>query len=264
MRPFTPCARQLSSCSRPWVIQALRSLTTSTPHTASAPSDDNPSTASSAAPLTPFPPDPSSPHHSLSTFLTYATTTGLSPSTSVYTGTHFEYTVLYSLRRLGFHLVRCGGRSDAGIDLVGTWLPALPIPSPPRIKVLVQCKALAAGITPAAVREMEGMGAGAPKGWRGEGVLRLMVAGRAATKGVREAMGRSPGAMGFGMIKGGKIEQLVWNRKVEQLGLEEAGVGLRFWEEGEKRGKEVVLIWRGEVIESLDEGSQRWIESNMY
>jgi hypothetical protein len=45
------------------------------------------------------------------------------PTTStVYIGTHYEYTVHAALARLGMRLTRVGGRADAGIDLLGQWL----------------------------------------------------------------------------------------------------------------------------------------------
>ena len=103
---------------------------------------------------------PPTPHDSLATFLTYASKTGLSPSTTTFVGTHYEYIAHAALRRLGIDLVRTGGRADKGIDLLGYWyLPGLPERWP--LRVLVQCKALKKKASPNVVRELEGAFAGA-------------------------------------------------------------------------------------------------------
>lgn len=144
-------------------------------------------------------------------------------------------------------LKRVGGRSDHGIDLLGTW--ALPSSSHP-LKVLVQCKALANKISPAQARELEGSFVGAPPGWRGDGVLALLVAPLSATKGVREALGRSRWPMGYvACSPEGRIMQMLWNRRAEEEGLEGVGVGLKYGG-GDATQKEVYLTWKGEPIQS--------------
>jgi hypothetical protein len=105
-------------------------------------------------------------------------------------------------------LRRVGGASDYGIDLLGTWsLPSLPQP----LKVIVQCKAYAKTAGPSVTRELEGAFVGAPVGWQGKGVLGLIVTTKAATKGAREALGRSRLPMGYIFCsKDGKIQQMHW------------------------------------------------------
>ncbi|KAI5814250.1 hypothetical protein BZA77DRAFT_319389 [Pyronema omphalodes] len=71
--------------------------------------------------------DPVTPlHHDIPSFQRYARAVGLTADKTVYVGTMFEYTVLSRLSRLGMSLTRCGGRSDRGIDLRGTWTPPVP------------------------------------------------------------------------------------------------------------------------------------------
>lgn len=169
-----------------------------------------------------YPNSPSSNHNDLPTFLDYASRIDLDPKSTTYVGTHYEYTVGSSLERFGISLKRIGGRSDYGIDLLGTW--ETPSSSEP-LKVLVQCKALARKAGPNLIRELEGTFVGAPLGWRGEGVIALLVTQKPATKGVRESLGRSRWPMGFIMCSGeGKVSQMLWNRRAEEEGLLGMGV----------------------------------------
>ncbi|MCJ1474453.1 hypothetical protein MMC13_003111 [Lambiella insularis] len=192
------------------------------------------------------------PHTSLASFIAYANETHLSTSSTVYVGTYYEYLCAEALHRLGFTLTRTGGRSDAGIDLLGSWeLPDLSAPLP----CIVQCKNLQAKAGPNLVRELEGAFAGAPAGWRGENVVGVLCTGREATKGVQD--------VGEGV---GRVRQLLWNQKVGALGAEGVGVGIRYssrgdlnFEVGEIDG-EVVLTWKGEVWQpdghhGIDSGS---------
>lgn len=191
-------------------------------------------------------PDSQSPHHnSLSSFLEYTSRTGLDTKSTTYQGTHYEYTVQASLARLGLSLKRIGGRSDYGIDLLGVW----PLPSGAApLKVLVQCKAFKEKLSPALARELEGAFVGAPSGWRGSGVLGLLVSQKSATKGVREAMGRSRWPMGYVLVTPeGKVLQMLWNQRAEVEGLEGVGVGLKYGG-GEVGEREVVLTWKGETF----------------
>ena len=191
-------------------------------------------------------PDSQSPnHHDLPSFLEYASRTEMDPKSTTYVGTHYEYTVENALERLGMSLKRIGGKSDYGIDLLGTW----PVPSAPQpLKVLIQCKAFARKIEPSQARELEGAFVGAPTGWRGSGVLGLLVSQKSATKGVREALGRSRWPMGYVLCEtDGKILQMLWNRRADQEGLEGIDVSLKY-AGGDKTEKEVVLMWKGDPI----------------
>lgn len=214
--------------------------------------------------------DPSS-HHDLASFLTYARQAPLSPASTLYVGTHYEYTVLHALARLGFTLRRTGGAHDRGVDLRGLWcLPQLP---PGKgLDVVVQCKALKKKLSPAVVRELEGtagMGSGAARaaggrqeegeagGYGGEmaGRMAVLATPHAATKGVREAMAGSAAAMAFVKISAveGRVEQLLWNRTAAQMGLDGLGVVVRHIPgvgTAEAPVKEIVLTWKGEAWEA--------------
>lgn len=166
-------------------------------------------------------------------------------SSTLYVGTHYEYTVQAAFSRLGMALKRTGGKSDFGIDLLGTW--SLPTSAQP-LKVLIQCKALARKVDPSQARALEGAFVGAPTGWRGSGVLGFLVSKKPATKGVRDALGRSRWPMGYVLCEDdGRILQMLWNKRAEQEGLEGIGVGLKY-DGGDKSDKEILLTWKGEAI----------------
>ncbi|KAL9000385.1 MAG: hypothetical protein Q9169_000902 [Polycauliona sp. 2 TL-2023] len=193
----------------------------------------------------------SPPHNSLETFLTHAKSTNLSTTSTVYIGTYYEYLCLSTLQRLSLTLTRTGGRSDHGIDLLGHWtIPSLPFP----LRVLVQCKALKSKATPETVRELEGIFAGAPAGWRGENVIGVLCAKREATRGVREAVRRSAAPVIWIMVEDlghgrGNVRQMLWNQRVSQLGAEGVGVGVRYLPGAERKEvhQEIMLTWKGEV-----------------
>ncbi|KAJ4300441.1 hypothetical protein N0V88_003116 [Collariella sp. IMI 366227] len=81
----------------------------------------NPDLKSKSKPTLIYPSAPSPHHTCLPTFLAYAARTNLDPASTVYVGTHYEYTTSLSLARYGLDLRRVGGSSDFGIDLLGTW-----------------------------------------------------------------------------------------------------------------------------------------------
>ncbi|KAL1883820.1 hypothetical protein VTK73DRAFT_8356 [Phialemonium thermophilum] len=198
-------------------------------------------------------PSPTSPHHNdLPSFLRYAERSRLDPKSPTYIGTHFEYVVGSSLSRLGFSLRRVGGSSDCGIDLLGVWS----VPSSDRpLKVLVQCKSIRRP-GPHLVRELEGAFVGAPPGWRGPCVLGLLVTDQPATKGIRDAIGRSRWPMGFvTCTRSGHLQQMLWNRRAEEEGLEGMGVGLRHAADGAE--KQLVLSWKGSYVPWVEERSRQ-------
>ncbi len=197
-------------------------------------------------------------HHDLASFLRYATRTNLNPESKTYIGTHYEYTVLNSLRRLRLSLTRVGGPSDAGIDLLGQWY--LPDEPSRRLRVLVQCKAYKGYVGPNVVRELEGTFAGAAVGWRGEGVVGMVVSPREATKAVRDALGRSNLPLVWVLVGlGGEVRQCLWNWKASEVGLDGVGVTVKYKPndashggvQGENVKKEVVLTWKGGILEEL-------------
>ncbi|KKZ64164.1 hypothetical protein EMCG_01512 [[Emmonsia] crescens] len=208
----------------------------------------------SNAPAPPIPPaSPTSNHHDLPSFLDYAARTSLDPTSTTYVGTHYEYTILQTLRRFALDLTRIGGRLDSGIDLVGSWhLPD----SDSQLRVIVQCKALKNKVGPNVVRELEGTFAGAPVGWRGEGILGMLVSSRESTKGLRTALlkSRYPLVWIFAELDG-RVRQVLWNKSAEDAGLAALGVELKHAGEAREDGgdKTVSLTWKGEEIKGLSE-----------
>lgn len=192
-----------------------------------------------------FPESQSLHHDDLPSFLEYASRIDMDTKSTTYVGTHYEYTVQSALERLGMTLKRIGGKSDCGVDILGTW--SLPSTAQP-LKVLVQCKNIARKIDPSQARELEGAFVGAPLGWRGSGVLALLVSQRTATKGVRDALRRSRWPMGYVLCTPeGKIMQMLWNHRAGQEGLDGIEIGLKY-AGGNVEEKEVVLTWKGEAI----------------
>ena len=198
-----------------------------------------------------FPEPPTKEHNSRASFLEYATRTGLDSASTVYHGTLYEYTVQESLHRFGMNLQRSGGAFDKGIDLVGTWsIPQFRKP----LKIIVSCKVQGKTTQtgPRLIRELEGSFAGAPPGWREPGVLGFFVAPKAATKGMRDTLGRSRWPMGCAMCSSdGIITQLLWNQTASECGLGHLGVGIRYTGHNPPQ-TEVVLMWKGEAIASRE------------
>ncbi|KAK5628391.1 hypothetical protein RRF57_004106 [Xylaria bambusicola] len=189
-------------------------------------------------------------HHDLASYIAYAERTGLDVESKVFIGTHYEYSIVSALRPLGFNLRRIGGQSDKGIDLLGTWsVPSMPAHLP--LRVLLQCKAYSASRTakvgPQFIRELEGAYVGAPAGWRGSGVVALFVTQRPATKGVREALAQSRRPLVYlSYSKDGMLEQMLWNRRAEEEGLEGMGVTMRLSDKDRPGdAQRLVLTWKG-------------------
>ncbi|TGJ84747.1 hypothetical protein E0Z10_g4042 [Xylaria hypoxylon] len=184
-------------------------------------------------------------HHDVASYIAYAERTGLDVESKVFVGTHYEYSIASALRPLGFDLRRTGGQSDKGIDLLGTWrVPSMPENFP--LQVLLQCKAYSTArsskIGPQLIRELEGACLGAPYGWRGVG---LLVSQRPASKGVREAMGQSRWPLGYvSCSTDGVLQQMLWNQRAEEEGLEGMGVTVKLSEE-DRQGdtQRLILIW---------------------
>lgn len=188
-------------------------------------------------------------------------------------GTHYEYTVLQSLRRYALSLYRIGGRDDAGIDLVGTW--HLPGREGSRaLRVLVQCKALKTKLGPNLVRELEGAFRAAPVGWRTGESVGMLVSPREATRGVRDALARSAFPLLWMLVeRDGTLRQALWNVQTQKLGLGLLGVETRYGgKENEDAdgavSKEVALTWDGCDIPGMDcverslaQAGEEWVGS---
>ncbi|KAI7164357.1 hypothetical protein KC349_g786 [Hortaea werneckii] len=205
-------------------------------------------------------PPTSQKHHDLASFLEYAERTSLNPTSTVYRGTHFEYTAAQALGDYAFKLRRTGRSNDLGIDLVGHWhLPASSATTAGSdtpdagaaghaMPVLVQCKA--SKLTPSMVRELEGAYIGAPAGWRGDGVLAVLVSTVPATKGVSAAVQRSQWPLAVMQIeRDGILKQFLWNAKAAEAGLTGLGVTTKYatktGEDGRQEGVEqsIGLTW---------------------
>lgn len=202
------------------------------------------------------PPAPSQNHHDLPSFFAYAKQTALPEITTTYIGTKYEYTVQSTLRRFAFDLERIGGRDDAGIDLVGAWhVPGRELAP---FRVIVQCKALKTKLGPNLVRELEGAFRHSPVGWRTSDKVAVLVSPREATKGVRDTLTRSSYPLFWMMMEGdGALKQVLWNSKVEELGLAPLGVETRYSQvvdsaSADRLRPDVVLTWDGDDIPDMD------------
>jgi hypothetical protein len=195
-----------------------------------------------------YPESPNKEHFDVPSYAAYAQRVGLDTSTTTYVGTHYEYTVAAALKNYGFYLKRVGGTGDYGIDLLGTWtVPSTLAP----LRVLVQCKASSTKtkVGPSRIRELEGAFVGAPPGWRGSSVVGLLVAQKAATKGIRDSLARSQWPMGFlSCTSDGTVQQMLWNAEAEEKGLAGLGIGVR--RSGTGTEQELVLTWRGRRVPS--------------
>lgn len=212
----------------PWPTQSslLAWLPRATPHR--VPRRIATTSAQNAAPVdipkVPLPPKTLK-HNSLQSFIEYAKRTELPSHKTVYVGTHYEYITSLALMRLGFSTIRIGGRSDAGIDLIGHWVLA-PLREP--LPVIIQCKARKIPTNPKHIRELEGSFHGIPYEWKSKEVFGLLVTTVKATKGVLEALSQSRCPMGFVLIsRDGLIQQFAWNRAASEKGLEGVGVTVR-------------------------------------
>lgn len=93
------------------------------------------------------------------------------------------------------------------------------------------------------VRELEGAVVGAPLAYRGAATISILAAAKEATKGVRDAVGRSRLPMAYLNINTeGKVRQFIWNHAAVQCGLEGLGVALRYLANAES---DVTLTWKG-------------------
>jgi hypothetical protein len=176
--------------------------------------------------------------------LKHASREDLDPASTVYVGTHYEYTVQAQLRRVGIVTQRIGGANDRGVDLLGTWqLPTTYAP----VRLFAQCKVLSEDKTSTKlIRELEGSFGGAPGMWKEPGTIGLLVTTKGASKPLRAAVQRSVWPMGFVMCsREGKLLQMAWNKKADELGLQGIAVITAYSPSGDS---EIGLSWRGKNI----------------
>ncbi|KAK3686542.1 hypothetical protein LTR37_019712 [Vermiconidia calcicola] len=220
-----------------------------------------------------IPPSNKAQHHDLPTFLAHAARNTLNPTSTVYKGTHYEYTVAATLSHYGFQTQRTGKAGDLGVDLVGSFfLPQDNSPPDPskepmfEIKTIVQCKATTP--QPSMVRELEGAFIGAPASFRraNNNMLAILVSSGETTKGLRDALQRSRWPMALMQVtEDGDLKQFLWNAVAADVGLEGLGVTVRYKmeigvvggrdarvdevlkkEEGVRRS--IALTWMGRVF----------------
>ncbi|KAK3681160.1 hypothetical protein LTR37_020982 [Vermiconidia calcicola] len=213
------------------------------------------------------PPSNKAPHHDLPSFLAHASRNTLNPTSTVYKGTLYEYTVAATLSHYDFQLQRTGKAGDLGVDLVGSFfLPQDNGPPDPskepmfEIKTIVQCKATTP--QPSMVRELEGAFIGAPASFRANNnMLAILVSSGETTKGVRDALQRSRWPMALMQVtEGGDLKQFLWNAVAADAGLEGLGVTVRYkMEIGVVGGKIKLRDARVDEVLKKEEGVRRSI-----
>lgn len=170
-------------------------------------------------------------HSTLEQFFSHARRSNLSQRTTVFVGTHYEYTVINALRKLGVCVTRTGGAGDRGVDAKGFWcLPdpdadadaalnfqgalderdgrssvnattglsapgsttnSTPRPASHKVQLIVQCKSLRSKPDPKHVRELEGALTGVQK-------LGYRPRGQASSTRLIDRVPYGPGPFGVG------------------------------------------------------------------
>lgn len=195
-------------------------------------------------------------HTDITSFLAHASSTKLSPKSTYYVGTLYEYTVLRALRTLNICLHRTGGTDDRGVDLRGRWLLPTHQHYADGIPIIVQCKAEKCAMGPKYLRELEGTTAAEETG-----TLVLLATVSRFTEGARRVVMGSERAMGVVVVGGyefgGEIRQFIWNAAAGRLVGNEFGVKTVFdlggcgkGNEEEGMGSRVVLTWKGSIIKT--------------
>ena len=191
------------------------------------------------------------PHTDIASFLTYAAATNLSPTSTFYVGTLYEYMVLRELRAFNISLHRTGGTDDKGVDLRGRWLLPHHTQYSDGIPVVVQCKAERRPTGPKYVRELEGATTA-----EDPGTMVILATLSRFTEGCRRVIMGSGRAMGVVLVGGpevdGKVTQVMWNAAAGRLLGNELGVKTVFdtgiLHEVENVGSRIVLTWNGSII----------------
>lgn len=160
-----------------------------------------------------------------------------------------RYTVMNTLCGLGMSLTRTGGRSDAGIDLTGTWVAPTASnaahPLPP-VSVYVSCKALQGTrkTGPSLLRELVGTINATPQGVDAFGIL---AAATPCTEETRKRLAMSTAALGFVCITPQEVEMVKRGRGRPANGAEQEWV----LKEG---GVLRQFIWNDAAAEMLGRG----------
>jgi hypothetical protein len=185
-------------------------------------------------------------------FLAHATATGLSPKSTYYVGTLYEYTVLRALREFNIVLHRTGGTDDKGVDLRGRWILPHHQTYAHGIPVVVQCKAENRPMGPRYFRELEGATAAEE-----DVTLVLLATLSRFTEGARRVMMGSERPMGAVLVGaydgGGQVRQFIWNSAAGRVVGPQLGVKTFFDQTSKREDEEgmasrVVLTWEGNII----------------
>lgn len=109
------------------------------------------------------------------------------------------------------------------------------------------------------IRELEGVVAGAPGGWREDTTIRVLCAQKEATDGVRQAVKRSSRGIIWVMVeetqdplgesRRGRVKQVLWNASVGKVVGDRVGAGLKYVLGEERMEKEVCLTVDGNIWE---------------
>jgi hypothetical protein len=193
-------------------------------------------------------------HTDITTFLAHANATNLSPKSTYYVGTLYEYTVLRALREFNIVLHRTGGTDDKGVDLRGRWILPYHSTYAHGIPVIVQCKGENRPMGPRYFRELEGATAAEE-----DDTLVLLAALSRFTEGARRAVMGSERPMGAVLVgaydSGGEVRQFLWNSAAGRVVGSQLGVKTFFDQGSRTDGEEgitsrVVLTWEGKIIKT--------------
>lgn len=182
------------------------------------------------------------PHHSLQSFIDYASSTNLDLKSTVFKGTLHEYSVLETLKTYSFDLSRVGGNDDKGIDLKGTWkLPNNSIP------IIIQCKNEAKKIGPKYIRELSGIKSLTPR------TISMLASTSMFTPMAMQTMAGSSQPICLTLFKqhseGAALQQLIWNRAAGEI-IGDLQVKMEYDVHGSSA--QLKLWYAGESLESLD------------
>lgn len=89
-------------------------------------------------------------------------------------------------------------------------------------------------------------------GWRGEGIVGMLVSTRGATKGVRDTLANSRYPLVWVLAElDGRVRQILWNQRAAEIGLEGLEVLVKHGGESDPTGKSIALAWDGKELEPL-------------
>nr|XP_025440363.1 hypothetical protein BO95DRAFT_417879 [Aspergillus brunneoviolaceus CBS 621.78]RAH43842.1 hypothetical protein BO95DRAFT_417879 [Aspergillus brunneoviolaceus CBS 621.78] len=212
----------------------------------------------------PVPPISKHKHYNRASFIDFARRHELSRTSTLFIGNLYEYTVQTELRHAAALLLhRTGGRSDNGIDHLGTWhLPGHEQP----IHVAVQCKAHRRRVGPQCIRELEGVVARRQGAGQAGPRVGMLVNRREASAGVRAALQRSALPLVYLMVDlRGVLRQALWNEAVEALGVAPLGVEVPYpppirltWDQAQGHGGALPLPGMDQIEARMLQQEEKW------